>query len=110
MKDELLKLLPVPVKKLLQKTGKEGTQLIDFVTKEASAYGFYPQEIAPCIMAAYFVYESTDFHINMDEDMKVNYVFRTAIRSALKLLSYGKYKAERTESGWMKYTKGPTHK
>ncbi|EMI9087138.1 MULTISPECIES: hypothetical protein [Bacillus] len=40
----------------------------------------------------------------MEEEWRLNLVFHAANRSAMKLLSYGKYKAKQSESGWMRYT------
>ncbi|WP_431164319.1 hypothetical protein [Bacillus cereus] len=40
----------------------------------------------------------------MEEEWKLNLVFYVANRSAMKLLSYGKYKVKQSESGWMRYT------
>jgi len=105
MKDEILELVPEPVKKLLQKEAKAGNRdLIDLIVDDAIAYGFVPEQVVPCIMAAYYVYESTAYPSEMEEEWKLSLVFHAANRSAMKLLSYGKYKAERSESGWMKYT------
>ncbi|WP_047154738.1 hypothetical protein [Aneurinibacillus tyrosinisolvens] len=105
MKDEILELVPGPVKKLLQKEVKNGNQsLIDLVVDEATTYGFEPEEVVPCIMAAYYVYESMAYPSEMEEEWKLSLVFHAANRSAMKLLSYGKYKAERLKSGWMRYT------
>ncbi|PEA07797.1 hypothetical protein CN425_04575, partial [Bacillus cereus] len=65
---------------------------------------FEPEQVIPCIMAGYYVYKSTTYPSEMEEEWKLNLVFHTANRSAMKLLSYGKYKAKQSESGWMRYT------
>ncbi|MBO9128776.1 hypothetical protein [Bacillus sp. 165] len=105
MKNEILRLVPETVRQLLQKEVEQGDRhVIDLVLDEVMAYKFVPEETVPCIMAAYYVYESTSYSEEMDEANKLRLVFHTAVRSAMKLLSYGKYKAERSESGWMKYT------
>ncbi|WP_028401974.1 hypothetical protein [Ectobacillus panaciterrae] len=104
MKDEILELVPGPVRELLQKEVKDGNRcLIDLVVDDATAYGFEPEQVVPCIMAAYYVYESTAYPSEMEEEWKLSLVFHAANRSAMKLLSYGKYKAQRSESGWMRY-------
>ncbi|WP_242223448.1 hypothetical protein [Bacillus cereus group sp. BfR-BA-01380] len=104
MKDQLLELVPESVKKLLQKEMLDGNRcLIDFIVDDAIAYEFEPEQVAPCIMAAYYVYASTAYPSEMEEEWKLELVFHAATRSAMKLLSYGKYKAERSESGWMRY-------
>ncbi|MDC2864362.1 hypothetical protein [Bacillus sp. BP-3] len=104
MKNKILELVPESVKKLLQKEMLDGNRyLIDFVVDDAIAYGFEPEQVAPCIMAAYYVYESTAYPNDMEEEWKLRLVFHASIRSTMKLLSYGKYKAERSESGWMRY-------
>ncbi|MGG2092081.1 hypothetical protein AB1283_05030 [Bacillus sp. S13(2024)] len=105
MRDEILELVPGPVKKLLQKKVQNGNQcLIDLIVDDATTYEFESEQVIPCIMAAYYVYESTVYPSEMEEDWKLNLVFHAANRSAMKLLSYGKYKAERSESGWMRYS------
>ncbi|MFX3623478.1 MAG: hypothetical protein ACE3JP_05380 [Ectobacillus sp.] len=105
MKNKILELVPEPVKKLLQKEIAGKSQpLIDLVFGEAAAYEFEPDQVVPCIMAAYYVYESTAYPDEMEEDSKLSLVFYSSIRSALKLLSYGKYKAAPSEGGWMRYT------
>lgn len=105
VKHEILELVPETVKKLLQKELGDGNQcLIDLIVVDATAYGFESEQVAPCIMAAYYVYESTFYPNEMEEEWQLKLVFYPATRSAMKLLSYGKYKAERSESGWMKYT------
>ncbi|PEA54064.1 hypothetical protein CON64_15155 [Bacillus pseudomycoides] len=104
MKNKILELVPESVKKLLQKEMLDGNQyLIDVIVDDAIAYGFEPEQVAPCIMAAYYVYESTAYPTEIEEEWKLRLVFHAATRSAMKLLSYGKYKAERSESGWMRY-------
>ncbi len=105
MKDKILELVPGSVKKLLQKKVKDGNRcIIDLVVDDATAYGFEPEQVIPCIMAGYYVYESTTYPSEMEEEWKLNLVFHAANRSAMKLLSYGKYKAKQSESGWMRYT------
>ncbi|MDZ5610430.1 hypothetical protein U2I54_26275 [Bacillus pseudomycoides] len=105
MKDEVLELVPEAVKKLLQKKVKDGNHcIIDLIIDDVAAYEFEPEQVIPCIMAAYYVYESTSYPNEMEEEWKISLVFHAAIRSAMKLLSYGKYKAKRSESGWMRYT------
>ncbi|MEI4828297.1 hypothetical protein WAX78_02330 [Bacillus sp. FJAT-53711] len=105
MRDEILELVPGPVKKLLQKEVQDGNRcLIDLVVDDANTYEFETEQVTPCIMAAYYVYESTAYPSEMEEAWKLNLVFHAASRSAMKLLSYGKYKAERSESGWMRYS------
>lgn len=104
LRNKILELVPEPVKKLLQKEMlDENRCLIDFVVDDATAYEFEPEQVVPCIMAAYYVYESTTYPSEMDEERKLSLVFHAANRSAMKLLSYGKYKAEQSESGWMRY-------
>ncbi|ENQ3076951.1 hypothetical protein [Bacillus multifaciens] len=104
LKDKILELVPESVKKLLQKDiVGENRSLVDFVVDDVIAYEFEPEQVAPCIMAAYYVYESTAYPRDMEDEWKLSLVFHAAIRSAMKLLSYGKYKAERSESGWMRY-------
>lgn len=105
MKDEILELVPGPVKKLLQKEVQDGKRcFIDLVIDDANTYEFEPEQVIPCIMAAYYVYESTAYPSEMEEEWKMSLVFHAATRSTMKLLSYGKYKAERSESGWMRYS------
>ncbi|MFD0771834.1 hypothetical protein ACFQZ1_24195 [Bacillus sp. CGMCC 1.60114] len=105
MKDKILELVPETVKKLLQKEIQPKKRLvIDLVIDDATTYQFEPEQVIPCIMAAYYVYESTAYPDEMDEEWKLSLVFHAAYRSAMKLLSYGKYKAERSECGWMRYT------
>lgn len=105
LKDEILELMPESVKRVLQKEMLNGNRcLIDFIVEDATAYEFKPEQVAPCIMAAYYVYESTTYPSEMEEEWKLSLVFHATIRSAMKLLSYGKYKAERSENGWMRYT------
>ncbi|MGF9966893.1 hypothetical protein [Bacillus rhizoplanae] len=105
MKDQILELVPETVKKLLQKEIQpEKRIVIDLVIDDATTYQFEPEQVIPCIMAAYYVYESTAYPDGMDKEWKLSLVFHAAYRSAMKLLSYGKYKAERSESGWMRYT------
>jgi hypothetical protein len=105
MKDQILELVPETVKELLQKEIQPEKRLvIDLVIDDATTYQFEPEQVIPCIMAAYYVYESTAYPDEMDEEWKLSLVFHAAYRSAMKLLSYGKYKAERSESGWMRYT------
>ncbi|WP_028411136.1 hypothetical protein [Bacillus sp. 123MFChir2] len=104
MKNKILELVPESVKKLLQKEMEdENRHLIDFVVDDVIGYGFEPEQVAPCIMAAYYVHESTAYPNEMEEEWKLRLVFHASIRTAMKLLSYGKYKAERSESGWMRY-------
>lgn len=105
LKKKILELLPESVKNLLQKEMLDGNRcLIDFVVDDVIAYEFEPEQVAPCIMAAFYVYESTAYPSEMAEGLKLSLVFHASTRSAMKLLSYGKYKAERSESGWMRYT------
>lgn len=105
MKDEILELVPETVKKLLQKEMQPGKRrVIDLIVDDATTYEFDSEQVIPCIMAAYYVYESTAYPDELDEEWKLSLVFYAAYRSAMKLLSYGKYKAERSESGWMRYT------
>ncbi|MEH7018015.1 MULTISPECIES: hypothetical protein [Bacillus] len=105
MKDKILESVPGTVKKLLQKEIQpEKRRVIDLVVDDATTYEFELEQVIPCIMAAYYVYESTAYPDEMDEEWKLSLVFHAASRSAMKLLSYGKYKAERSESGWMRYT------
>ena len=105
MKREILELVPGAVKKMLQKEMNDENQcLIDLIVTEANMYEFKPEQVIPCIMAAYYVYESTSYPSELDEEWKLQFVFYPANRSAMKLLSYGKYKAKQSESGWMKYT------
>ncbi|SFC56558.1 hypothetical protein SAMN04488168_10640 [Bacillus sp. 491mf] len=105
LKAKILELLPVSVIKLLQQEMLNGNRcLIDFIADDAIAYEFEPEQVAPCIMAAYYVYESTAYPSEMEEEWKLMLVFHAAIRSTMKLLSYGKYNAKRSESGWMSYT------
>lgn len=105
MKNEILELVPEAVKKLLQKEmSAENECLIDLIVTDVTTYEFEPEQVAPCIMAAYYVYESTSYPSEFEEEWKLKLVFYGSIRSAMKLLSYGKYKAERSESGWMRYT------
>lgn len=105
MREEILELVPETVKKLLRKEIQPGKRsVIDLVVDDANTYEFEPKQVIPCIMAAYYVYESTAYPDEMDEEWKLSLVFHAANRSAMKLLSYGKYNAERSESGWMRYT------
>ncbi|EEM02425.1 hypothetical protein bmyco0003_22060 [Bacillus pseudomycoides] len=105
MKNEILKLVPEAVKKLIQKDVKErNKRIIDLIIDDATAYEFEPDQVVPCIMAAYYAYESTPYPSEMEDEWMKILVFHTATRSAMKLLSYGKFKAKRSESGWMKYT------
>jgi hypothetical protein len=98
---ELLDIVPSAVKVLLQQ--KYGDKrILDVIVTEATSYDFQPEEIVPCIMAAYYAYQSAHYPEDTEEEQKI-LVFDTAIRAALKLLSYGKYKAVRTEEGWMRY-------
>ncbi|UOY92975.1 hypothetical protein MUG87_02220 [Ectobacillus sp. JY-23] len=102
MKESLLEIVPSAVKILLQQ--KYGDKrLLDAIVTEATSYEFQPEEIVPCIMAAYYAYQSADYPPDTEEEQKM-LVFYTAIRAALKLLSYGKYKAVRTKEGWMRYS------
>jgi hypothetical protein len=107
MKESLLTILPKPIVELIQRErmDPQGNRkaLIDYVVEDALTYGFDPEETVPCLHAAYYVYESTAWPKEWDEEQKLLFVFVSAYRAALKLLSYGKYKATLTESGWMKY-------
>lgn len=109
MKENLLMILPKPIKHLLLKEWLnpqgEKKPLIDLVIEDANMYDFQPEEITPCLHAAYYAYESTAYPEDWEDGQKLSIVFIVAYRSAFKLLSYGKYKATRTESGWMKYEK-----
>lgn len=107
MKEDLLAILPKPIRDLLEREcidpqGHRKT-LLDSMVADADTYGFGAEETVPCLHAAYYVFESTEYPEDLDEDQKLSIVFVTAFRSALKLLSYGKYKATRTEGGWMQY-------
>jgi len=105
MKDEILKLVPEAVKKLIQKEVKERNKsIIDLIIDDATTYEFEPEQVGPCIMAAYYAYESASYPSEMEDEWMRILVFHTATRSAMKLLSYGKFKAKRSESGWMRYT------
>ncbi|WP_026590928.1 hypothetical protein [Bacillus sp. UNC437CL72CviS29] len=105
MKNEILKLVPEPVKKLIQKKVKDSNRsIIELIIDDATAYGLDPEQVVPCIMAAYYAHQSTHYPSKMEDEWIGILVFYTAIRSAMKLLSYGKFKAKRSESGWMRYT------
>ncbi|MEW9670056.1 hypothetical protein [Ammoniphilus sp. 3BR4] len=107
MKEELLTILSKPIRDLLQREwvdskGQRRT-VLDSVLEDAGSYGFNAEETLPCLHAAYYVFESTGYPESLDEGQKLSVGFGVAYRSALKLLSYGKYKATRTEAGWMQY-------
>ncbi|EEL50547.1 hypothetical protein bcere0022_21080 [Bacillus cereus Rock3-44] len=105
MKNEILKLVPETVRNLIQKDVKDRNQrIIDLIIEDATAYEFDSEQVVPCIMAAYYAHQSTYDPSKMDDEWIGTLVFYTAIRSAMKLLSYGKFKAKRSESGWMTYT------
>ncbi|WP_459503731.1 hypothetical protein [Bacillus sp. C1] len=105
MKNEILKLVPETVKKLIQKEVKDKERcIIDLIIEDATAYGFEPEQIIPCIMAAFYASESASYPNETDDESIQTLVFHTAIRSAMKLLSYGKFNAKQSESGWMRYT------
>lgn len=104
MKNEILELVPEAVKKLLQKELSDKNQsLLNLIVNDANTYEFESEQIIPCIMAAYYVYESTSYPEEFEEEWKLNFVFYPASRSAMKLLSYGKFNAVRSETGWMQY-------
>lgn len=109
MKEDLLAILPKPIRDLLQKEWEDpqGNRktLLDSVLADASSYGFVAEEMVPCLHAAYYVFESNEYPDGWGDDQKLSVVFTAAYRSAFKLLSYGKYKATRTEGGWMQYEK-----
>lgn len=102
MREELLNILPGPVKAILTKEVKDHDgrrkPILDLVLEDATAYGFQAEEIVPCLHAAYYGVEST-----CDADEMAPNMFWVSCRAAMKLLSYGKYHAERAENGWMIY-------
>ncbi len=107
MKEDLLTILPKPIRELLQRewVDPQGNRkkLVDSVVADAGSYGLHVEEMVPCLHAAYYAFESTDKPD--DDDQKLSVTFAVAYRSAFKLLSYGKYKATRTKGGWMQYEK-----
>ncbi|MBC6973361.1 hypothetical protein H9I32_13550 [Bacillus sp. Xin] len=105
MKNEISKLVPEAVNKVIQKEVKDrNRRIIDLIIDDATAYGFNSEQVVPCIMAAYYAHQSAHYPSEMEDEWIGILVFYTAIRSAMKLLSYGKFKAKRSENGWMMYT------